>query len=230
MGTATIGLMGKHPDYGDFLQAGLSDHTIETVNQWLDATLPPLRDQMGQGWGDFWDNAQDVRFWIGRALFGRTMIGVMRPSRDRVGRRFPLLLIGEGVDLAAPLGNDADQAPWEQLTEHLDDMTSGEGSATLLEGLTMTLKSEDPETAFGPTLWAHHPEGDLASLLASAEAPDAERARLTRSYWWAPGVQSKTENRAAVWLACPGLPEAQSLGWLLGGVAGTPREEGAVKS
>ena len=229
MTDAPVGLMGKHPGYGDFLRAGLSDEVVDRLNGWLDACLPPLRDQMGEGWGPFWDTAQDLRFWIGRAVLGTTLTGVLHPSRDRVGRRFPLILVAEGADVPLPLGDDADQAPWEVLSEHLEDMQAGQGSAALLEGLTLTLPAEDTAATTGPTLWAHHPEGDLAALLRSAETPDADRARLTRSYWWAPGVRSKTQNRAATWLACPGLPEPQALGWLLGGVPGetqTESEEG----
>lgn len=226
MSQAAIGLMGKHSGYGDFLRAGLSDELVDALNRWCDTCLPPLRDQMGEGWGPFWDGAQDLRFWIGRAVLGRTVLGVLRPSRDRVGRRFPLLLVAEGAAVDLPLGEDAEQGPWEALVEHLDEMQPGQGSAALLEGLSLELPAEDAGDGIGPTLWAHHPEGDLAALLRSAEAPDAARARLTRSYWWAPGKRDKTQNRAATWLACPGLPKAQALAWLLNGVPGAA-EEGA---
>ena len=224
---APVGLMGKHPEYGDFLRAGLSDHVVDALNGWLDGCLPTLRDQMGQGWADFWDQAQDLRFWIGRAVLGRTLIGVLRPSRDRVGRRFPLLLVAEGVDHPAPLGAAGDQTPWEVLSEHLDDMQPGQGSAALLNGLDLSLPAEgEAAQQAGPVLWAHHPGGDLLALLHSAEGPDADRARLTRSYWWAPGYRDKTVNRAANWLGCPGLPEAQALAWLLAGVPGEAPQDG----
>lgn len=223
MGNAAIGLMGKHPGYGDFLQAGLSDHVVEVMNAWLDACLPPLRDQMGEGWGAFWDNAPTLRFWIGRAVLGRTVAGVLQPSRDRVGRRFPLILMSEGCHVGLPLGTGADQGPWAALEDHMGEMQPGQGGAALLTGLDLNLPAEDEMTAqLGPTLWAHHPEGDLDALLASAAEPDAQRAQLSRSYWWTPGVQTRRISRAATWLACPGLPEPQAMGWLLGGVPGTP--------
>lgn len=226
MGAAQIGIMGKHPGYGDFLQAGVSEHMVEAFNGWLDATLPPLRDQMGDGWGAFWDQAQDVRFWIGRAVFGRTVVGILRPSRDRVGRRFPLIILAEGADMPAPLGETTDQAMWDAFAEHLNEMEPGHGAAALLTDVTFEIVSEDEShAALGPTLWAHHPEGDLPALLASAAAPDADRAQLTRSYWWAPGIQTKKRNRAATWLGCSGMPEPQALGWLLGGVAGEVEAE-----
>ncbi|KHA53919.1 type VI secretion system-associated protein TagF [Sulfitobacter geojensis] len=221
MGTAGIGIMGKHPEYGDFLQTGIPEPVLGVFNGWLDACLPVLRDQMGQGWGPFWDGAQDLRFWIGRSVLGQTVVGILRPSRDRVGRRFPLILLASGADVPVPLGAGVDQAPWDRMAAHLDRMQAGKGAAALLEGLDIEIAAEgENHAAIGPTLWAHHPEGNLDALLASAAGPDVERAQLMRSYWWATGTRDAQVNRAATWLGCAGLPEPQALGWLLGGVAG----------
>lgn len=211
-GAATLGLIGKHPGYGDFLRAGLSDAVAIGLEHWLDAVLSELRDEVAGGWPEFWGNAQDLRFWIGSAVLGRGLIGVLRPMSDRTGRRFPLILAAEGAAVLPPV-QDADQGPYDILAAHLDVMQPGQGASALLAGLTLDLPAE--ESGLGPTLWAHHPTGDLAALLRSAAAVDASRAQLSRSYWWASGGPS----RAAVWLGCPGLPGAQALGWLLTGVA-----------
>lgn len=213
--TFRIGVMGKHPGYGDFLRAGLSERMADALSAWLDQSLVALRDDMGNGWAGFWDGAQDLRFWIGRGVLGRTLAGVLRPSRDRVGRRYPLILLLEGAAITPPV-IDTDQEVWDCLAAHLDAMTPGDGARALLEGLSPPAVAEDPLTAAtGPTIWAHHPEGDLAALLRAAAAADAERACLTRSYWWAP----ESPGRTAVWLGCPGLPEVSALAWLLAGVA-----------
>ncbi len=211
---ARLGLMGKHPGYGDFLRAGLSEAVSEAIERWLDATLPQVRDDMGNDFAGFWDGAQDVRFWIGRAIFGHTLIGVLRPWRDRAGRRYPFILAVEGADVQSPMV-DPDQTIWNRLSEHIDNMEAGEGGIALLENLHLIVPAETEEMRqLGPVIWAHHPEGDLAALLSSAAPVDTDRARLNRSYWWAPA----TMGRAATWLGCPGLPEPQSLTWLLGGV------------
>ncbi|MGC1504441.1 MAG: type VI secretion system-associated protein TagF [Sulfitobacter sp.] len=220
MSRAVIGILGKHPDYGDFLQAGVPEQIVEVFNNWLDACLPKLRDQMGQSWAPFWDGAQDVRFWIGRGVLGKTVVGILHPSRDRSGRRYPLILLAMGADLPVPLGEMADQAPWDAMATHLAKMKPGEGASALLEGMSIEITAEsETHASVGPTLWAHHPEGNLDALLASAAGPDAVHAQLTRSYWWTTGASSKDVSRAATWLGCPGLPEPQALGWLLGGVA-----------
>ncbi len=213
--TAKLGLMGKHPGYGDFLRAGIAPDLNDQLEGWLAQVLPPIRDQMGQGWAGFWDGAQDLRFWIGRAVLGQSVMGVLRTSRDRAGRRYPLLLIAQGADVAAPTV-DPDQSPYEVLTTHFSVMQPGQGGAALLDGLTLPLPAEDPALAqIGDTLWAHQPNGDLAALLAAAGEPDGARAQLTRSYWWSVG----SDTHAAAWLGCAGLPSTQALHWLLAGAA-----------
>ncbi|MBS0123544.1 type VI secretion system-associated protein TagF [Thetidibacter halocola] len=214
---ASIGLMGKHPAFGDFVQAGLTDRTVSVLSLWLDRSLADLRETMGHDWPAFWDGAQGLRFWIGHKVTGRGLAGVLRPSRDRVGRRYPLLMLAEGVALPLPM-QDTDQSPWEAFEAHLAGAhpADGSGAAGLLAGFKADLPEEtDAMRAEGAVLWAHHPEGDLAALLRSAGRADPARAALGRSYWWSPG----DSGRLPVWLGCDGLPGAQALGWLLGGTA-----------
>ncbi|MCG7623529.1 type VI secretion system-associated protein TagF [Epibacterium sp. Ofav1-8] len=217
--TAEIGLFGKHPGYGDFLRANVDPAVGDHLETWLDRALSDIRDQQGQAWPTFWQQAQDLRFWIGRGVLGRSLMGVMRCSRDRGGRRYPLVLIAQGAAVPAPV-RDGDQAPYAALTAHFSAMQPGQGGAALLDGLQLQLPREaEAEARIGDTLWAHQPNGDLAALLDAARGADAERALLTRSYWWSPA----TETRAAIWLGCAGLPSTAALHWLL---AGTPLATG----
>ncbi|OCX58184.1 type VI secretion-associated protein [Thioclava sp. SK-1] len=211
---AQIGVFGKHPAYGDFLRAGVSDPIVEAMMQWLDPTLAQLRDDLGNDWAAFWDQAQPVRFWIGRGVFGKTLAGIMVASHDRVGRRYPLVLMGEGVAQAAPVV-DPDQTVYAALEYHLRQMQPGIGAKALLEGMSVSMPSETPQAAqTGPTVWAHHPHADLAALLGAAVPVEAEHARLTRAMFWAPGG----DGRAACWLSHDRMPQSGALGWLLGGV------------
>lgn len=210
----TIGLIGKHPGYGDFLQWGLSEATVAQLTQWMDASLPSMRDQMEETWDLVWDGALDLRFWIGRAVLGTTLVGVFRASRDKVGRRYPLLLLQESAAVDAPLVAQ-DQTPWEGIEAHMKVMQAGQGAQALVKDAALEIATETEDLSqIGPTLWAHHPEGNLEALLSRAAQVDAQRAQLSRSYWWSPGDAA----RAPVWLGCHGLPSAQSLAWLLGGV------------
>jgi type VI secretion system protein ImpM len=214
MGTG-VGIMGKHPGFGDFVAHGLSEATRQGLDTWLTSCLPPLRDRLGDGWEAFWDNAPVLRFWIGRALAGRTLAGVLRTSQDKVGRRFPLILVAEGVAVSPPV-IAPDQAFFEALEAQLDCMVAGDGASSLLDGFDPALTPPPEDEAIlaeGPTVWAHRSDGDLAALLAAATPVDHARAATGRSYWWTP----RGRSGATVWLAQPGMPGADAMGWLLGG-------------
>jgi len=210
-----IGIAGKHPGYGDFIGHGLDPEVTASLTKWIDKTLSTLRESLGEDtWPTFWDNAQGVRFWVGRAVLGRTVAGLFLPSRDKVGRRYPLIFAADGAAIPSPL-IDPDQSIYEQMSAHVAAMVPGSGAGALIDGFAPVLPEETPEDlAQGPIIWAHHPEGDLDALMRSAAPVDAERALTARSYWWAPA----TPGRAAAWLGQPGLPGPEALGWVLGGV------------
>ncbi|PRZ46151.1 type VI secretion system-associated protein TagF [Tritonibacter scottomollicae] len=219
---ARIGLIGKHPGYGDFLRAGLGEAVADGLSGWLDQVLPDLRDELGNDWPAFWDQARELRFWIGRGVFGATLAGVLRPSRDQVGRRYPLLLLAEGADVAPPTQQE-DQDLLVAFSSHLDRATPGAGGRALLEGLEVAVPGESAKVSQGPWVSAHHPEGKLEALLHAACPVEADRATLLRSHFWVAGGP----GYAAQWLAGPGLPDAAALGWLLGGMVAEP--ENAVE-
>jgi type VI secretion system protein ImpM len=210
----TLGIMGKHPGFGDFIRARVDEPRAKWLEDWLNPTLHSMREGAGDHWDQLWDQGQVLRFWIGRAVAGQTLAGVFMPSRDKVGRRYPLIVLGQGMALSAPV-IDPDQTYYSQIEAHLAQVQPGQGGESLLEGLDTGVAGEtDQDQASGPLIWAHHPEGDLQALLGSAGPVDQERATLNRSYWWATGGP----GRSATWLACAGLPAAESLAWCIAGV------------
>ena len=97
MAQTRIGIFGKHPAFGDFLGAGLSGGLRELLEAWLNRMLPELRALWAGAWEQNWDSAPVLRFWIGAGLSGGVGLrGVMIPSRDRTGRRFPLVVAQAG--------------------------------------------------------------------------------------------------------------------------------------
>ncbi|RYG91416.1 type VI secretion system-associated protein TagF [Loktanella sp. IMCC34160] len=229
MTSVSVGIMGKHPGFGDFLRHGISDPVAEGLSKWLDGSLHRLRTELGDNWHDFWDRSITLRFWIGRSLSGATLAGILVPSRDKVGRRFPFILLAEGIDQRAPVA-DPDQGLYDAFEAHHASMQPGTtGAASLLDGFDPVALGIKPESedqrAEGPLIWAHHPDGDLDALLRAAGPVDATRGATTRSYWWAP---ARTEAAPAIWLGQAGLPDAAGLGWLLSGGAyhtPMPRQE-----
>lgn len=222
---AKLGVMGKHPAFGDFVQAGVLQNVDLGLTAWIDQTLSALRADMQDGWADFWAQAQMLRFWIGRDVLDDGVIGVFRPWHDKVGRQYPLIVMAQGPQIPFPGDQGAiDQTPWEQIEAHLANLApQGGGGASLLQGLDLALPAQgDGERSQGATLWAHHPSGNLEALLRSAGRADPARAALGRSYWWTPGDYTRT----AIWLGCNGLPSAASLGWLLAGTQKTGEPDG----
>ena len=206
-----LGIFGKHPGFADFVEAGFSESVTTKLSTWLDTSLTEIRKMCGSDWNDFWDSAQALRFQIGRGVLGVGVAGILQPSRDSIGRRFPLIIGSERVRISNP-AVDHDQSYWETLELHLRDVKYGNGAASLLSGLELSPESEAAEV---PPNWAYRPDGDLAKLLTSTIDTDWRDAMVLRSYWWSPG----TPGRAAVWLGCHGLPDVEALGMLLNGVA-----------
>ncbi len=98
------GWYGKLPVLGDFAGRRLSDEFVQAWDDWLQQGLA-----FAQGLGQ--TAARDIvphRFWIGpRVLTDAGWAGVLVPSADRIGRRFPLTVaapcLAEPIGLAAAL-------------------------------------------------------------------------------------------------------------------------------
>jgi len=110
-----VGFFGKIPSRGDFVQAGLSRPFIQAWDDWLQAILPACQRLTGDAWDAVWSSAPSWRFTLPAGLCGtRPVVGLLLPSTDRTGRRFPLTIAAEGpdrgnefLDAAEPVGWDA---------------------------------------------------------------------------------------------------------------------------
>ncbi len=190
-----LGLYGKHPGWGDFVQAGLAAPLLAPLESWLDAVLAEARAALGADWEPIWDRdgaARPVlRFWLGEDLWGQPVCGVMAASRDRVGRRFPLLVLAPGAALPPPV-LDAAQDWYEAAEQHLRGRLAapsagGGAPAALLDGLAPP-EAADAVAEPGPAgFWAMGVPQDLPGLLADIAATDHRRAAAGRSYWWRVG-------------------------------------------
>ena len=79
-----IGSFGKIPSKPDFVRAGHSDAQTRAFEQWLDESCLRLRECGVEV------PAGGVRFVMRAAEAENVLIGTLRPSRDAIGRRFPL--------------------------------------------------------------------------------------------------------------------------------------------
>lgn len=88
-----FGVYGKIPTAGDFLRIGLPEGFVQPWDGWLQSALLTGRDRCGAQWDALYMTAPIWRFTLSAGLAGPSAaMGVLMPSVDRVGRRFPLTL------------------------------------------------------------------------------------------------------------------------------------------
>lgn len=207
------GFFGKHPGFGDFITHGLPAPLREELETWFTDALARTKQQLGELWEQVYDHARPVRFWIGPSVLRDkgAVRGVIWPSRDRVGRRYPIVLIaGESNPSPPPIAPD--QSLYEEMEARLTKAMLSE--ARQPEGL---LALEGFGTAGPPetdTLWAVNAQASASDLMHAIGAADYTRAASGRSYWWSDADDLRS---GAVW-SCTGLADAQALAWLLSGV------------
>jgi type VI secretion system protein ImpM len=98
------GLYGKVPAHGDFVRRGMPSSFVGPWDTWLAAGIATAREQLGAQWEAAWDSAPAWRFALPPGACGPDAVaGVMLPSHDQVGRRFPITLAALlPPDAAAP--------------------------------------------------------------------------------------------------------------------------------
>lgn len=94
-----IGVFGKVPWAGDFVQFGIgAGHEI--LLSWVEQGIALGADR-GESWRRRFEGAAQKAFVIPLSL-GHVACGVISPSRDEVGRRFPLTILGTSEAPIAP--------------------------------------------------------------------------------------------------------------------------------
>lgn len=148
-----LGLVGKLPAHGDFVRRGsLPASFCAPWDAWLQEGIAAARTRIGEArWESVWDAAPAWRFALPAGTCGPdATAGVLLPSRDSVGRRFPLTIA------AVREGGGADwPAAWFAAVE-------GIGRAALAAG-----QSAD-------AVFALLPQPDATPAAAAPEAPAAD--------------------------------------------------------
>lgn len=95
-------LFGKLPSHGDFVARGLPAAERSALDGWLAGEVDAARRSFGTAFDDLYDRAPPWRFARAEGAVG--VAGVLAPSIDRAGRRYPLYLALAGVsaDALAP--------------------------------------------------------------------------------------------------------------------------------
>jgi len=95
MRSAPFGVFGKIPSVGDFLRINTPPGFSSVWDDWLQRCLVSGAHAYGSGWDELYMSVPIWRFCLSPGVAGPSgIMGVLMPSVDRVGRRFPLTLMG----------------------------------------------------------------------------------------------------------------------------------------
>jgi type VI secretion system protein ImpM len=234
---AAPGYHGKLVAKGDFITRRLPRGFLDPWDSWLQDVIAGSRTRMGEAWLDAYLTSPIWRFALPAGLCGEAAAaGVVMPSVDRVGRYFPLTiaaLLPAGVDLlVVPVA----AAGWFGKAEEVARSALADGFD--FDAFDVQVAALGVPTAGepGPAVASVMAEGGpgLRLAIASADAVDAiyrplaERF-LSASYprcslWWT----SASEDVAATFIACSGLPSAEGFAAFLDGRWGAWGWEGAT--
>jgi type VI secretion system ImpM family protein len=157
-----VGFFGKLPGAGDFVQRRLPARFVERWDGAFEAAVDAAHNALADDWQDAWRDAPLWRFALAPGVGdAAAWVGVMGPSADRVGRRFPMVL-------AAPLADASAVAPvlraggcWFAALEHAhraaqdDAATNAESFDARVAALPGPLGAlhEHPPAALPPIDW-----------------------------------------------------------------------------
>ncbi|HEX7900594.1 MAG TPA: type VI secretion system-associated protein TagF [Planctomycetota bacterium] len=92
MSSLSPGCYGKLPIHGDFIRHHAGDPEIDEFDQWLQMGILAGRKAAGAGFDAAWDATPPARFLYRSPRTRRVFAGVLAPSVDKAGRRFPFLV------------------------------------------------------------------------------------------------------------------------------------------
>lgn len=206
-----FGVFGKMPAVGDFFRINAPAGFVQAWDDWLQRGLLQGADVLGDRWDAYYMSAPIWRFCLSRGVAGPgKMIGVLMPSVDRVGRRFPLTVMAPLDTEGSVLTAHFREADLFRRVEDLalaaldDDMTRdrlAEGLAELPE--PGSYRAAYPRDVGGTTiLTGHDGSPDLLPDLA---------AGLLDSRYRAPCIFSTDVDNGPRMMICEGLPGGSNL-------------------
>lgn len=156
-----FGAYGKMPCLGDFFRIRAPRSFCAPWDAWLQSLLADTRAGLGARWEACYMSAPIWRFALAPGLAGpEAAKGILMPSVDRVGRAFPLTLVGVGA------GRAPDYAALEDIAlSALEDTMTKEGLAHALAGLP--LDPAEPEPTRGAQ-WRSVLEGESLAFETAA--------------------------------------------------------------
>ncbi|MEX0365895.1 MAG: type VI secretion system-associated protein TagF [Ruegeria sp.] len=222
MGQAGFGAFGKMPSVGDFFRLGVSPTFVQPWDEWIQRSMLDAAEALGTAWDSHYMSTPIWRFCLSPGLAGpQKMLGVLMPSVDRVGRRFPLTLAAplttEGSALLThfretelysrledlALASLEDDMTRDRLTEALGDLPVPQhrpAAAVRSNGGTMVLTQGEGMGDVLPDLAAGLMAGSYrAPSIWSMEIGGVPRLMVCEGLPAGPNVQGLFNLHAAIW-------------------------------
>ena len=148
------GWFGKIPNLGDFVTRRLPDTFVRPWDDWLQHGLALMRTRLFE---DELEQCAGCRFWIGPGVLGEpSWMGILTPSVDRVGRRFPLTLaapIDSGVEPTQSLAGALAAQEWFAALDRIVEQTRDEQfTADAVESALAALQQESQDDVVDESL------------------------------------------------------------------------------
>lgn len=220
------GWYGKLPGVGDFASRRLPEGFIRPWDDWLQSVIPASQAARGTDWLERYLTMPIWRFVLAPGLVGASAwAGVLMPSVDRVGRRFPLTVAVALPSDAAVVHAVFEAGDWFSDLEDaaLGVLDPSRGAEELERALAncplqlppgVELDGEDAPLRRLPSIDAFPLVAKAASLRGWASLA------LWRGLWWTRG----RVDGAPLLMTCAALPTAEEFLQLLDSQVGAPSQ------
>lgn len=140
----TIGLFGKLPAHGDFIQRHLPAGFINVWDEWLQHFVSGTKEQLADNWLDVYLTSPLWRFVLSEGVVDENnWAGIMIPSVDRVGRYYPFSIVKKLPQTVNPFEFIQQKSSWYKEIEDL--ALSALDGEILLDDLVETLDAMEVE-------------------------------------------------------------------------------------
>ena len=211
MQQAGFGAFGKMPSVGDFFRLGVAQSFVQPWDEWIQRSMLAASETLGQAWDEHYMSAPIWRFCLSPGLAGpQKMLGVLMPSVDRVGRRFPLTLVAgvsnEGSAILAHFRASEIFLRLEDLAlaSLEDDMTRDRLAGELANLSGPQQLPTAPVRAHGTTMVLTR--GEVSDSLL----PDLAAGLMSQRYR-TPSVWSTEISGVPRLMVCEGLPDGANM-------------------
>ncbi len=120
LAAAAVGVYGKLPMYGDFVQRNLPANFVAGWDEWTQHFIAGSKEQLGEAWLDIYLTSPIWRFVISAGIIDKhAWAGILMPSVDSVGRYYPFAVVVKLPEYVALLDFLATQTAWFDSVEEL---------------------------------------------------------------------------------------------------------------